>query len=453
MTLRIRLTLIFLAFLTPALLLFGGATYYLARERIYQSVDDGLERQVISIDGLLDTRESLSILDIEENIGAFDLQAVGSTFQITDPAGNLLYSSQNGPLPAAGTVQPGFRTVTNGDDRVRALARPVVRVGRVVGLIEARESLADADSLAASIALAGIIGGVAVLAGATVPAYLLAGRAIRPVDELAALASEIETTADFSRRLSGNPSPREISRLSTAFNRMVERVDHMIAAQRTFLADSSHELRRPLTILTTNLEVLGNPGLSAEERAEVTQEMRDEIGRMNGLLSDLLVLARSDLEPQRRQQVDLSELCLRAVHKARTLHQDHTFEASIEPSLGIFGDPARLALAVENLLQNAATYTPPGGRIDLGLSRGPAGIVLEVSDTGPGLTQEDLNHVFERFYRGSAARENRADGTGLGLAIVRRVADAHAAEVTATSAPGTGARFIVAFPAISRATS
>jgi len=262
---------------------------------------------------------------------------------------------------------------------------------------------------------------------------------------VAQAARDIEGTGDFSRRLDAPKASSEVAELVAAFNAMIERVEDTLVQQKSFLADSSHELRRPLTVLRTNIDILGEHDLSPEERERCVNEVRAEARVMSKLLADLLMLARENSQTVERAPVDLSQLCERALARLNAGH-DHELTAEIEARIEVLGDRERLEQMVNNLLENAVQYTPAREKVGLSLRSSNDHAKLEVTDAGAGIEAAELGLIFERFYRGQSARASRPDGTGLGLSIVRYVAEAHGGTVSVISKPRKGSKFVVDLP-------
>jgi len=259
------------------------------------------------------------------------------------------------------------------------------------------------------------------------------------------MARDIEETADLTRRLDKSAGEGEVRELVSAFNAMIERVEQTLAHQKSFLADSSHELRRPLSVLQTNVDILSRPNLSQADRERCVAEVRVEAQIMRRLVADLLMLAREESQSIERARVDFSAVCERAL--ARVKQEDsHELREEIEPGIVVLGDGERLDQMVGNLLDNAVQYTPREGRVVFGLQRFNGRVQLEVRDTGQGIKADEIAHVFERFYRGESARASRPAGTGLGLAIVKYVAEAHGGTVSVVSEPTNGTTFVVELP-------
>jgi two-component system sensor histidine kinase MprB len=274
-----------------------------------------------------------------------------------------------------------------------------------------------------------VTGGIA--AGAAGGA-LVARAALVPVKRLTSAAERIARTGDPSERVADAGGPDELGRLGTAFNTMLAALEESIETQRRFVADASHELRTPLTSLQTNIEVLKQQErLQPGQRNKLFADLEREAHEMRDLITGLLELARGDATLERRP-VQFDELVESAVERARSRFPRVEFNAELAPTT-ISGAPERLERAVWNLLENAGKWSPEGATVDVTLVDGE----LRVCDHGPGISPEDRPHVFDRFYRSTAARS--LPGSGLGLAIVREVAEAHGGSVSAEDAPGGGA--------------
>jgi two-component system sensor histidine kinase MprB len=231
----------------------------------------------------------------------------------------------------------------------------------------------------------------------------------------------------------------EVARLSTAFNAMLAALSASQARQRQLVADAGHELRTPLTSLRTNLDLLAQADtstkLSAESRKELLDDVQGQITEMTTLIGDLVELARDDpsavpaVEP-----VELAAVIGQAVTRVRRRASTVQFDVQTEP-WWVTGDSAALERAITNLLDNAAKWSPEGGRVTVQLTRG----TVMVADQGPGISEQDLPHVFDRFYRSTESRG--MPGSGLGLSIVKAVADRHGGSARAGVGPEGGAAF------------
>jgi two-component system sensor histidine kinase MprB len=280
------------------------------------------------------------------------------------------------------------------------------------------------------------LGGIALAGGL---GLAVARGAIAPMRRLTAEAEHVAQTQDLSRRMPTGDQHDEIDRLGTAFNTMLAALERSREAQRQLVADASHELRTPLTSIRTNIDVLGRAKeLPEAERAEVVAAASAQLEELTLLLGDLIDLARDGRPaPDEVEDVRLDEL----VRESAARINGGRVQIEAEPTL-VRGSRTRLARAVSNLLDNAIKYSPEGSPVEVSVRGGE----VAVRDHGPGISPEDLPHIFDRFYRAPSARAT--PGSGLGLAIVRQVAEAHQGTATAESAEGGGARLRLRVPAL-----
>ena len=287
------------------------------------------------------------------------------------------------------------------------------------------------------------------LAGVAVAAALGrfgARRVLAPLAEVADTAEQIGETDDLSRRLNIHADD-EVGALATRFNQMLERLqrsrdelDESVRAQRQLVADASHELRTPVTSLRTNIEVLLEGGqLGEEDRRRLLADVVEQSEELSGLVGDLIELARGDLPSGSTEAIRIDRVVEESLARARRNYPHVRLSASLEPRI-IDGAPDRLGRAINNLLDNAARHSPPDGLVEVLLDSGG----LRVRDHGTGIDDEDLPHVFDRFYRGANSRGKQ--GSGLGLAIVRQVAEQLGGSVSAANAADGGAIFTFQLP-------
>ncbi|GAB3858930.1 hypothetical protein GCM10029963_59420 [Micromonospora andamanensis] len=331
-----------------------------------------------------------------------------------------------------------------------------------------------------------LVGGAVLVLLASIGAAIVR-TSLKPLVEIERTAAAI-AGGDLSRRVpdpeDGQPCPTsELGRLSRALNAMLSQIEMAFTARaasesaardaaegaraseararrseermRQFVADASHELRTPLTTIRGFAELYRQGAARApEQTSDLLRRIEDEAARMGLLVEDLLLLARLDRErPLSLAPVELPVLAADSVAAARAIAPDRRIELEIEPDSGplvVRGDDARLRQVIGNLMTNALRHTPPGAAVTLRLRAEPGNLaVFEVVDTGPGLTAEQAERVFERFYRVDASRTRRTDGntgTGLGLAIVAALVTVHQGTVEVTETPGGGATFRVRLP-------
>jgi signal transduction histidine kinase len=317
---------------------------------------------------------------------------------------------------------------------------PIERDGTLSHYVIAHDMRSEFSGLGDTIRVYGIAAFIAWL-GLIVAAWMLARRIVAPIDELSATADLISET-DLNRRLTVTGGD-EIAGMSMTFNRMLDRLQAALGAQRRMLDDAGHELRTPITIVRGHLELMNSadPGDVESTRALAI----DELDRMNLLVQDLLLLAKAE-RPDflTREPVELHLLVEEARDKASGLGDRQWLLDPCEP-LVIEADPRRLTQALLQLASNAYSVTGPGDVIAFGCASSAHGIQLWVRDNGPGVPAEDRERIWNRFQSGTGVS---AGGTGLGLAIVRAIAEAHegTAGVTAAS-PSGGAKFVIEVPA------
>jgi two-component system OmpR family sensor kinase len=453
--LRLRLTLVYVVLLAGSLAALSLSVYAITASRISDSVDERLKLQGSAVIlALTPIDPPLSVETMRENqwLRLDNEASSGILFQVRSLDESVVYSSfppgsLNLPLPDMATLErPTLVTATVRGERFRIQYQPITEGGETLGSVVTGQSLKDRDEALNQIRTTLIFGGIVVLLITNVPAYLLAGRVLEPVRRVSRLARDIERTADFSRRVPASAAGDEMAELTATFNSMIKRVERTLETQKAFLADSSHELRRPLTVLRTNIDILRDPSLSTEERGVCLREMRAEAEAMSRLLSDLLLLSREGRQEIAKAPVDWSSACEEAAARLRAQDSRHELVAKIKAGARIEGDEKRLGQMLWNLLENAAEYTPEGGRIELRLRLLDGLARLEVRDTGIGISEEDLPHIFDRFYRGQEARATSSEGSGLGLAIVKYIVEAHDGSVKVTSQPGRGTTFVVDLP-------
>jgi len=277
------------------------------------------------------------------------------------------------------------------------------------------------------------LGGIVI---AAVLGLLVARAALTPVKRLTTTVERVTETQDLSERIDIEGKD-ELSRLAASFNTMLGALEESTRAQRQLVADASHELRTPLTSVRTNIEVLaGDRTLPPEDRRRLLSDVVEQLGEMTTLISELIELARAEQHTSEPEDVRLDLLVADVVERARRNRPEIKFSVELEPST-VQGVSATLERAIGNLLDNAAKWSPPGAEIEVDVHDGQ----LVVRDHGPGIADEDLPYVFDRFYRARAARG--MPGSGLGLAIVRQVAESHGGDVVAEHADGGGTRMVL----------
>jgi two-component system OmpR family sensor kinase len=282
------------------------------------------------------------------------------------------------------------------------------------------------------------------------------GISLKPLTQVEETA-EAFAKGDYTARLPEARGDTEVGKLTWALNQMLSRIEESFEARkasedklRRFVADASHELRTPLTAIRGFAELHRQGAIKGEEKTgELVKRIEQESIRMSTLVEDLLLLARLDQSREmERLPIDLKTLISEAVTSAQAAGPDHPIEMFLpKDDVFVLGDSMRIHQVVANLLANARTHTPAGTEIKVVLTAEESGVAVEVSDNGPGLSREDQERIFERFYRADPSRvRNGGEGTGLGLSIVDAVMRAHGGTVSVTSELGHGATFKLFFP-------
>ncbi len=346
------------------------------------------------------------------------------------------------------TFDGAFGLLTSNAQRWRVCVLPVHYKGSTIGYIEALTPLGHVDASIQTFRWLLLVLDTGGLTLALLGSWLISRRALHPLSRMTQTAQTIAFSRDLSARIDAPAHLDELGHLAQTFNEMLESIDAAYQTQKRFVSDASHELRAPLTALQGNLELLKRkPTIPETEREEILTEIECEANRMTRLVADLLVLARADAGVAlKRCPVDLDATVLEAFREARHLAQGQSLTLDPFVPARVEGDEDRLKQLLLLLLDNALKYTPAQGLVTVGLI--PTGTEVEVivSDTGVGISTEDLPHVFERFYRADPARGRDPGGTGLGLSIARWIVEQHEGEIRIESELEKGTTVRVRLP-------
>ena len=281
--------------------------------------------------------------------------------------------------------------------------------------------------------------------------YFLAGRMLDPLRRMEEEASKITSGTDLHRRLDID-SNDEIGRLARVFNRMFEQLETSFAKEQQFTSDASHELRTPMSVIMAQCEYTMSKDRSPEEYKEAMDVIYRQSDRMKNMINDMLAYTRVD---QRAEQYTLEEVDLSKITEETALQMQQVAKkgirmiTDIDADLHVRGNAMLLSRLLQNLLSNAYQYGKEGGHIILtlkeryGADEDKGLAVLTVADNGIGISREDQEKIFDRFYRADSSRTTQ--GTGLGLSMVKKIADLHEAEVVLNSNPDKGTEFVITF--------
>jgi two-component system OmpR family sensor kinase len=272
--------------------------------------------------------------------------------------------------------------------------------------------------------------------------YLLARRALRPIESVTAELDAIGPT-NLSSRLTVPPVADEVARLTAEINSLLERLERASATERRFASDAAHELRTPLSVLRTGLEVALARDRTPEENRTALGAAHREALSLCRIADELLMLSRLNGEVMvDRQRLNLRALLSEIAATVGPLAQSHEIKLTIDAHEDVFvnGNTGHLRRLIINLLDNALKFTPAGGSIDVGLKSDAHRAIIRVADTGGGIHPAELPHIFDRFFRGAGSP---GEGSGLGLSLCREIAHAHGGEIAAANLPSGGSAFVV----------
>ncbi len=446
MSFRARLTLAAAAAVAIAIALASGLVYVLVRDQLRGEVESTLEdRAALVTSGPLTVRRGPNGSRVLETPyrgleqGDVFLQAVDSQGRVAKPDPRQVAFPVTAEVrqAAAEGGDPFFADAEIDGTHVLQLVVPVGN-GYALQLVRPLE---EVDRLLDRIGIVLVLVSLVGIGAAAAFGALVARTALRPVTRLTREAELVAETRDLSHRI-GLEGDDELARLGASFDTMLAALDESQQQQRQLVADASHELGTPLTSIRTNVEVLARrDDLAPEAREALLGDLVGQLGEMSGLVTGLVELASEAPTELELGDVQLDELVEDAVARAARLAPQDTFTSELEPTL-VRGVPGRLERAVANVLDNAVKWSEPGATVEVAVAHG----VVTVRDHGPGIAEEDVPHIFDRFYRSAEARA--MPGSGLGLAIVKRVVDEHEGTATVERADGGGTVFRLAFPEI-----
>lgn len=343
----------------------------------------------------------------------------------------------------------GFSTVEVDDvGDVRLLVQPVSLPGGAVATVRVGQPLESVERALAGLSRTFLVVGLLTLIVATIAGWLLASRTAAPLRRMASVAEGVDG-GDISARMPVDESRRdEVSRLAGSFNQMLGRLEEAFSRQRAFVADASHDLRTPLTIIQGQLQVLARiSDPDPEDVRRVSAQVTAATARMERLVDDLLLLARADSKLEgARERVTLAPLLAAEVEGFQDA-SGRNFEVGEITDRSVEIDPGEMARAISNLLSNAVAHTVSGGRIRVSAADQGSRVVIAVEDDGPGVPPDMRDRIFDRFARLDSSRSSESGSSGLGLAIVKALAESHGGSVGCSDSPLGGARFTISLPA------
>jgi heavy metal sensor kinase len=450
---RVRLTLWYFVLFASASALLCMTSLWMLQRSVDETEHHELQERADDVREILTHEDpAQSLTQLRKNLASiYDFKDDGKYLQVRDEQGNWIFRSKrmvalNSDLPAPSQLPNTGRLIEfqQGVNHVRTIAYPImVRDKRYS--VQTGISLNKSTVLLANFRIKLLLLTPMVILLAALGGHLMSRKALKPV---AALAAEARCINDrnLNTRL---PVPRahdEISDLSRTLNQMLERIDKAFASVRTFTGNASHELRTPISLLRTEIEVALYRPRDAEEYREVLGRLHEETVRMTNLVENLLSLARADggAETLTLAPIRVELLFGQIVETWKSAMNQALLDFRVDPTDGdlvVLGDSHAVLRLLSILLENASKFTPPGGSVTLCASAQKGRVLFSVRDTGVGIAPEHIARVFDRFFRAAPAGNAVPIGSGLGLSLAKWIAERHGTEVSVESEPGRGSNF------------
>jgi heavy metal sensor kinase len=454
---RWRLALWHAVLLAVTMALFSGTLYIFLREQLYDSQDEQLLEQApvflaaVQVD---DARPRLKSTTVDGADGEYLVRLLGTESRIIRDSGD---SHAGVPVDddVVASVLAGETAYSTGLDdageTIRMISLPVRAEeadGAVVGVLQIGLDRDELDEPLAGFLHALALASPFTLLVSAVGGYLLAGRALAPVTTITDLAKRIGPR-DLGARLDLDLPNDELGRLARTLDDMFARIDDAFERQRRFTGDAAHELRTPLSMMRSQVDLALARPRSAAFYQEALQRLDDDVDRMTGLVSTLLTLARADAGQLTLDRVpfDVADTVDLVVEQYTPIAAEAGITLRAEPATApLVADEDLLVQVLVNLIDNALTHTPAGGVVTVGCGMDTSHIRLWVSDTGEGIAPEHQDRVFDRFYRVDVGRTRERGGVGLGLAICRAIVEALGGRISLASVPDHGTRIDLLLP-------
>jgi two-component system, OmpR family, sensor histidine kinase MprB len=435
MSFRARLALVAAAAVALAVVAASFVVFFIVKDQLRGPIDSSLRHSAEEIEHARspdDVRRAFQHLQADLGGAPGLAQGLTTTGQVFPTGGTVVLPiGARDRKVAAGKSAAFLHDLTVQDTHVRMITFQVPG-----GAVQIVRPLTEVDHTLGRVKTWLILIGGGGIAIAAALGLLVSSAALAPVRRLTRATETVTETGDLSQRIDATGRD-ELSRLAGSFNAMLGALEESTRAQRQLVADASHELRTPLTSLRTNIEVLASDRtLPPGERERLLHDVVEQLGEMTTLIAELIDLARGEQHTAEPEEVRLDLVAAGAVERTRRNRPGVEFVTDLQESV-VHGVPSTIERAVANLLDNAAKWSPAGGNVEVVVQNG----TVSVRDHGPGIADEDLPYVFDRFYRARSARG--LPGSGLGLAIVKQVAQAHGGTVLAERADGGGTRVVL----------
>jgi heavy metal sensor kinase len=459
LTIRARLTLLYSLVLGASFLAFFWICDMGFRRSIETTVNDESQSDLETVQRVIEGSASKGLAEVRKELGELSsLWANGAIFQVATRNGEMLYQSARFLSPDI--AFPGFGKnkiffTRNLDTLQYRIARQRIAAGGQEFFVDTavptepfdqaldRFRIIEKEFLPLLVLFASLLG------------YWLSGKSLAPVNRIIKSAEEIGVR-NLHKRLELPEAKDELRRLMETLNAMLERIDSSVSRITQFTADASHDLRTPLALIRTNAEIaLRRPRTEAEYR-DTLARILESTEETTQLIEHLLTLARADAGAAqlRFEAVGLQAILDRACQQARVLAFAKNLSFTVQNGVDgdadvVYGDSTALERLFLTVLDNAVKYTPAGGRVEVRVGVTNENAVVEIADSGLGISDEELPRIFDRFYRADQARSREIRGSGLGLAIARWIAEMHKGTIEAESKVGEGTRIRIQVPIVS----
>jgi heavy metal sensor kinase len=452
----VKLTLWYVLLLGITFTVFAVYLIFRFQSSLRSTIDASLQIAASNAIASLDQEDYLETNRLTfDHTGQLQVGTPGFVMRLLSPQ-NEVWDTYNdvqnisfwGPAQAGYTTQTG----TNIEDQWRVFSQPVFDSNeQIIGWVQAAQSLRPINDVVEDLREQLFLGIPLILLFAGFGGYFLANRALRPIQQITRTAQEI-TAQDLSRRIAYQGAMDEVGSLARTFDQMLERLQSSFERERQFTSDAAHELRTPLTALKGQIEVTLNRRRNSAEYEKRLHELSAQAERLIRLSNGLLFLSRSN---QRQLSFELADINLREllevlIEQFQPLAREKELKTitNIPDELFAYGDRDHLIRLFMNLLENALKYTPAEGQVTVTAVKKPDETQVLIHNTGPGIPQEHLQHLFERFYRVDADRSSQTGGSGLGLAIAHEIVRLHGGDIDVHSEPGQGVTVAVHLPVV-----
>ncbi|MEQ8221649.1 MAG: heavy metal sensor histidine kinase [Candidatus Eremiobacterota bacterium] len=481
-SIKFKLILWYFIVLTLILATFSLLLYFSYRYNLYSRIDGSLQSRAEAVASLINIQKPDLIVHFNfTESGYLNIDRIGINYpannplypfidqarvygqfiQIIDLKGNIVKKSSNlgdkiiylreDLLGEALKGNLFFQTLRLDQNiTIRFLTYPVKDwQGNVIYIIQVGTLLNEVQASLEKFSLGLMVTVPATLLLALLGGFIMAGRVLKPIEEINTTAKKINAE-NLAQRLHINNSEDEIGKLQITLNQMFDRLENAFSAQKRFTADASHELRTPLTVLKGEIEIALKKNRSPEEYKEVLESSMEEVDRLTNIVKDLLFLAKADNGKAllNIEEIQLDTICDDTTKQIELLGREKKIhiETHIDRDIKIKGDADKIKQVLFNLLDNGIKYNKENGKISLMVTKKENYAEIKISDTGIGIPSEDIPHIFERFYRVDRARTREIGGSGLGLAIVKWIIEAHKGTITVTSVKSEGTTFTLLLP-------